>query len=67
MKAFNSVLEQIDSLLDEDGEIVFEDGCTLTDWSGGRYCFYEDGQSFGEGKICDSEEAIVLYNEHNKK
>lgn len=57
--------KELDLLLDEnDGELDFEDGFALTDYSGGRYCMYVPSQVFGEGTICEFEEALKFYNTH---
>ena len=50
-----------------DGEIVFSDGFALTDWSGDRYCCYTPSQEFGEGTVCDKDDAIKFYCEHRKE
>ena len=57
--------EELFEIIDEnDGELVFEDGCAMTDWSGGRFCLYLQNQQFGEGKVCDFKEALEFYKNH---
>lgn len=57
--------KEFDLLLDKnDGELDFEDGFVLTDYSGARYCMYAPDQGFGEGTICGFSEALKFYNTH---
>lgn len=57
--------KELDLLIEKnDGELDFEDGYALTDYSGGRYCMYAPDQGFGEGTICGFNEALKFYNAH---
>lgn len=57
--------KELDLMIEEnDGELNFDDGYALTDYSGGRYCMYAPGEEFGEGTICSFKEAVKFYNDH---
>lgn len=57
--------EELFEIIDEnDGELVFDDGYAITDWSGGRFCLYNPDQQFGEGTVCGFEEALEFYRNH---
>lgn len=57
--------EELFEIIDaNDGELVFEDGYAMTDWSGGGFCLYLPDQQFGEGKTCGFEEALEFYKNH---
>ena len=57
--------KELDLIIEEnDGELDFDDGYALTDYSGGRYCMYAPDQGFGAGTICGFEEALKFYNDH---
>lgn len=57
--------KELDLMIEEnDGELNFDDGYALTDYSGGRYCMYAPDEEFGEGTICSFKEAVKFYNDH---
>ena len=57
--------KELDLMIEEnDGELDFDDGYALTDYSAGRYCMYAPDQGFGAGTVCGFEEAVKFYNDH---
>lgn len=52
---------------EHNGELIFEDGYAMTDWSGARFCLYNPDQGFGEGHICGFTDALQFYQLHSKE
>lgn len=60
--------EDLFSIIEEhNGELIFEDGYAMTDWSGARFCLYSPDQGFGEGHICGFTDALQFYQLHSKE
>lgn len=57
--------KELDLMIEEnDGVLEFDDGFCLTDYSGGQYCLYAPGETFGSGKVCGFGEALDFYSTH---
>lgn len=60
--------KELDVILKQnDEELVFEDGYSISTWVGASYCLYTPDQHFGQGTVCDFKAAVQFYNEHKEE